>query len=227
MLFYRLVPPSLRNECSHQGGKLSTLLSPNKTHCMFVCSAQPVHPTSMSPVEEMSQLTHSCATNGEATQSALLNEWWIWKALTKNHVTYFHVSKTNAKIKTENPISNHFVLWESFDTMERSACSGPWSLGWLCKTERYNNRTDLSTSIPSAFSHYPTPGPRKSYCKTLKKGKMLSLSKHVHFFSNFTGLTAKSSCIYGCLKCEIVLRLCLHAGDRYNDPSGENWILML
>lgn len=93
-----------------QGGYLSLLLSQNKTHRMIVCYAQPVHPTKLWPLLEWrSQLIHSCAMYREATQSAKLNEWQIWKALTKNHVTYFHVSKSNAKIKAENPISNHFV----------------------------------------------------------------------------------------------------------------------
>ena len=107
----------------------------------------------------------------------------------------------------KNLISNHFSLWESFDLLEKPACSEPWSLGWFCKTERHSKRTNAPKSPPFPLPHHPTLGPRKNYCNNHQERKIWWLPEQVSLFSSFPRWTAKSSHVFECVGFEMIYRL--------------------
>lgn len=128
------------------------------------------------------------------------------KVFTTYHVAYFHISKPNA-FPSENPLSP----WEG---------QLAWGPGFVKHKDTVIEQTLLKAPLPHSFTVL-TWWPRKSSCKKLKERKMFLIPQQCSFFPNLTGLTAKSSCVFGSIKFEIVLQLWLHAADGYNDPSGD------
>ena len=101
----------------------------------------------------------------------------------------------------------------------------PWSFGWFCKTKRYGKRTNAPKSSSCPLFHHPTLRPRKTYCKNLKEIKMWLLSEQCYFISSFPGLTAKSSCTFGCIKncLDFILLVSIMIQFR----AEKKWILIL
>ena len=99
------------------------------------------------------------------------------------------------------PSENPSICWK------KPACSGPWSLGWFCKTERHSKKTNAPNSLPFPLPHHPTLGPRKNHCNNHQERKIWWLPEQVSLFSSFPRWTAKSSHVFECVGFGMIYRL--------------------